>query len=59
MTKPLEKFATCRLPDTLHKKFASKAKKYGGVSKLLREFIEAFLDDRLTIDKDPKKEIFK
>ena len=37
-------------------KFHSKVEAYGTSSDILREFIEAFNDDRLTIQPDPKKE---
>ena len=38
--------------------FRAKATRFGGVSEVLREMIEAFLDDRLVVHppKQPKKE---
>jgi len=36
--------------------FMRKASRYGGASEVLRELVEAFLDDRLSIQPDPKKE---
>lgn len=36
--------------------FNRKAQKYGIPSDVLRELVQAFLDDRLVIQPDPKKE---
>jgi hypothetical protein len=45
-----------RLPGPTKTKFIKKALKYGASgSDLLREFIEAFNDDRLTVEPDPTK----
>jgi hypothetical protein len=55
-TKPLTKFLTVRIKPADHKKFHSKAERYGGVSEVLREMIEAFIDDRLTVKPNPRKE---
>ena len=55
-TKPLSQFLTVRLKPAAHKAFRVKASRYGGVSDVLRELIEAFLDDRLVIQPNPKKE---
>lgn len=37
-------------------KFSRKAAKYGGISEVLREFIIAFNENRLTIKQNPNKE---
>jgi hypothetical protein len=42
-------FLTVRVTGGMHSKFHAKAWKYGKPSDVLREIIEAFLDDRLTI----------
>lgn len=42
-------FLTVRVTGSMHSKFHSKALRYGKPSDVLREIIEAFLDDRLTI----------
>ena len=47
--KPLTKFLSIRLSPELHKKFHKKAEKYGVPSDVLREIVEAFIQDRLTI----------
>ena len=45
-----------RLKPKVKSAFMRKATRYGGTSVVLRELIDAFLDDRLTIQPDPKKE---
>jgi hypothetical protein len=47
--KPKSAFLTVRVPANMHMKFHIKAQRYGQPSAVLREIIEAFLDDRLTI----------
>lgn len=51
-------FLTVRLQQQTSQEFRNKAARYGGVSEVLREMIEAFLDDRLVVHppKQPKKE---
>jgi len=41
-----------------HKRFRDKAARFGGVAEVIRELVEAFLDDRLVIQPPatPKKE---
>jgi len=48
-TKPKSKFLHFRVLPETHKKFHVKAKKFGQPSDVLRELVEAFNDDRLTI----------
>lgn len=55
-TKPRTKFLTVRIKPADHKKFHDKATRYGGVSEVLREMIEAFMDDRLSVKPNPLKE---
>lgn len=40
---------TFRVPIELRKEFHNKAEKYGRPSDVLREIVEAFVEDRLTI----------
>jgi hypothetical protein len=47
--KSKSKFLVVRVTVDDHKKFHSKVKKYGQPSEILREIIQAFLDDRLAI----------
>jgi hypothetical protein len=47
--KPKLSFLVVRVTNEMHSKFHAKAKKFGIPSDVLREFIEAFLEDRLTI----------
>ena len=51
MTSPKSKsaFMTVRVTDKTRTKFHAKASKYGQPSDVLRELIEAFLEDRLSI----------
>lgn len=53
---PNDKFVSFRVSDKQHTAFARKAAKFGGVSALMREFIDAFVDDRMTISPTPDKE---
>ena len=47
--KPRTRFLTVRIHPMEHKKFSQKAVAYGGVSKVLRELISAFTEDRAVI----------
>jgi len=47
--KSKSKFLTVRVSPDSHKKFHIKVQKYGQPSNVLREIIEAFIEDRLTI----------
>jgi len=51
-------FLTVRLQQQTHHAFRDKAIRYGGVSEVLRELVEAFIEDRLTVipPVTPKKE---
>lgn len=55
-TKQKSKYVVIRVTPSTHKAFHRRAEAYGGVSDVLRELIEAFLDDRLVIQPNPKKE---
>lgn len=48
-TKPKSKFLTVRVSPDSHRKFHCKVKNFGQPSEILREIIEAFIEDRLTI----------
>lgn len=48
-TKSKSKFLTIRVTPDDHKKFHCKVKKFGQPSEVLREIIQAFMEDRLTI----------
>lgn len=48
-TKSKSKFLTIRVTPDDHKKFHCKVKKFGQPSEVLREIIQAFMDDRLAI----------
>ena len=51
-------FLTVRMLPSVHRKFRDKAARFGGVAEVIRELVEAFLDDRLVIQPPatPKKE---
>ena len=51
----LDKFLATRVTSQVHKKFHRKAKDYGKPSDLLREIVEAFIEDRLTVIPSPTK----
>lgn len=51
-----DKFITLRVSPDTHKEFMEKAHKYGRPSQVLHDIVDAFLDDRLVIKKDPRKE---
>lgn len=53
---PNDKFVSFRVSDKQHAALARKAAKFGGVSALMREFIDAFVDDRMTITPTEDKE---
>ena len=55
-SKPnLDKFLATRVTAQVHKKFHRKAKDYGKPSDLLREMVEAFCEDRLSVIPSPTK----
>lgn len=47
--KPKSKFLSVRLTPADHRAFFKKSERYGNPSDLLREIVQAFLEDRLTI----------
>lgn len=51
-------FLTVRLRQQTHHAFREKATRYGGVSEVLRELVDAFIEDRIAITPPatPKKE---
>lgn len=57
MTQPLTRYVTIRLSQEDHKRFHDKARDYGNASQVLRELIEAFIDDRLTVMPNPNKKV--
>lgn len=56
LPKKLNYFLTVRVSGKVHTAFHRKAERYGKPSDILREIIDAFLDDRLVIQPNPKKE---
>lgn len=54
--QPMDKYVSYRLPAKQHAEFVKKSAKFGGASALIREFIEAFNEDRMTITPHPDKE---
>ena len=54
-SKPRTKFLTVRLTEQAHRAFGVKTKAYGGTSFVIRELVEAFLEDRLTVKPNPTK----
>ena len=53
--KNYEKFITFRVTATSHKAFHRRAAKFGKPSDVLRELVEAFNEDRLTVKPSPTK----
>lgn len=53
--KVYEKFITVRVTKPSHKAFHRKASTFGRPSDVLRELIEAFCEDRLTVKPSPTK----
>jgi len=54
--KPFDTHMTLRVNQRVRTAFNRKAERYGKPSDVLRELIEAFLDDRLVIQPNPRKE---
>ena len=48
-TSPKTKFLSTRVRPDTHSKFHAKAQKYGQPSDVLRELVDAFIDDRIKI----------
>lgn len=61
-SQPKSSFLTVRLPDRMRSKFRAKAKKFGKPSEVLRELIDAFIEDRVTIQppvtRNPKEKLY-
>lgn len=55
--RPLNRHMTIRLNESDHKSFHEKARPYGGATHVLRELIEAFIEDRLTVKPNPNKKV--
>ena len=57
MAKPktMDRFVTVRVTTGVHKKFHVKASRIGRPSDVLREIVEAFIEDRLTVTPSPTK----
>jgi hypothetical protein len=53
-TKSKSKFLTVRVSPDDHKKFHNRVKSFGQPSEILREIIQAFIEDRLTIQPPAK-----
>jgi hypothetical protein len=51
-------FLTVRVDPALVRRFRAKAERYGGSASVLRELVEAFIEDRLIVHppKQPKQE---
>lgn len=56
LPKTLDTHITLRVSQRVRTAFIRKADRYGKPSDVLRELIEAFLDDRLVIQPNVKKE---
>ena len=56
-TKPRSSYITVRVTTDVRSRFHDKAESMGtNPSEVLRELIDAFIDDRLVIQPNPKKE---
>lgn len=53
--KPKSAMLTFRVTQKSRSQFYAKALRYGHPSEVLREFVEAFIEDRLIIKAPPKK----
>jgi len=55
-------YLSVRLPDKTRLKFHAKAKKFGTPSEVLRELVDAFIEDRVTIQPpvngNPKEKMY-
>jgi hypothetical protein len=56
MSTALDTYITIRVNKTTHQNFMDRANKYGKPSDVLREIIDAFIDDRLVMYPNPSKE---
>lgn len=48
-------FLTVRLTPQERKEFSRKAESYGGPTFVMRELVEAFMENRLTVQPNPEK----
>ncbi len=51
----MDKFMATRVTSQVHKKFHAKCRPYGKPSEVLREIVEAFVEERLVIQPSPTK----
>ena len=55
-------YLSVRLPDKTRTKFHVKAKQFGTPSEVLRELVDAFIEDRVTIqppvNRNPKEKLY-
>ena len=58
--QPRQKFLTVRLTEQERTVFGVKAKQYGGVTFVLREVVQAFIENRLTVKPpvNPKESLY-
>ncbi len=57
--KPLEKYISVRVSTKVHKAFFRKASEFGRASDVLRELVEALIEDRLTVKpSQPKRNLY-
>ena len=56
-------YLSVRLPDKTRTKFHVKAKQFGTPSEVLRELVDAFIEDRVTIqppvNRNPKEKLYE
>lgn len=55
MSKRMNMYLTTRVTESTRTRFTKKARKYGDPGVVLRELIEAFVDNRITIQRDPNR----
>lgn len=53
LTKPKSAFLTVRVTGSTRTKFHARASKYGSPSDILRELVEAFIENRIQIQPPP------
>lgn len=57
-TRTLDTFITMRVPTPLRDQVHERAQRYGKTSDVLREILEAFVEDRLVIKKPVKETLY-
>lgn len=55
MSKRMNMYLTTRVTESTRTQFTKKARRYGDPGAVLRELIEAFVDNRITIHRDPNR----